>query len=662
MSGPNSQLPIRLLRRVLLAALVIFVGIMAALLVSRRTGGPEAVEETQDRGDGLVADLAELVLSGEGFDYEVTDGPDRLFHISAARVVSDREEMFGLEQVVIAIARPSGTTLEVSADKGLYQDEERVAKLEGNAVISRSDGLTVRSQGFELRRKGRMAVSTAPVRFQFNERLQGRARKLEAYLRKDRFVLSGKVRIGGGEDDPSLSLSCKRLIYEDSERMIHAEGDVILRHRGNTMRARRLSVTLAAEDSTVRFARARWNVSGEQRLADEEAFGNRMSYAAESVSVAFDERGEVEKLELDAGRNALASLVLFDDTGLARKLTSSYLVAGFDDGQPRLAEAFHPVRVREYFLSAPAMQRMAACANTAVATFDRAGDLETMTLNGKVELHQPNAHTVGEQLVMEEATGSVVVTGDPASVYTRRGRLQAPALSHRQETNRLIASGGVRADLESTDEIALLGSGEGNDEPVRITSRSAEWNPSSSSFAFIDDVRAWQGVNFLVASRLESEDEGGKLVASGDVKTVFTSGDDGGGEAEAPVEVTAGRLVYQRAERVATYTESPRARQTGRSLSGEQLALFLATDSGDLERLVCTGSVVLNDPGEGRSVRGEQAVFTPDDQLVEVDGQPAVMTEPGGGQVRGAKIVYDLENGTAQVSSGAAEKRGALNP
>jgi lipopolysaccharide transport protein LptA len=221
-------------------------------------------------------------------------------------------------------------------------------------------------------------------------------------------------------------------------------------------------------------------------------------------------------------------------------------------------------------------------------------------------------------------------------------------------SRRLDASGGVRAELARSSGFSMIRPKDEEDEPVRVTSDTAMWLTRSREFAFTGEVRAWQGEDFVVAESLRGEEGGKVLSAEGDVKSVVAARDLEEGEERgpdsSPIEVTAGKLFYRRQERVVHYTGSPVARQAGRILRCSDLRLFLSPSS-DLERLVCEGNVSVEDPSASRSVRGERAEYRPDAAVVEVSGNPAVLRDPAGNEVRGPTIVYDLERQTARVTT-----------
>jgi lipopolysaccharide export system protein LptA len=569
---------------------------------------------------------------------------------------TSRENLFELQMAMIEIEREDGPTYEVTADRATFQDEgkEKETTLRGNAVVKSSDGAEVRSHGFDVKRKGRLVSSTGPVRYRLGDRLEGAAKGLEAYLKKDRYQLTGDVQMLGGPEDPSFSLSCRRLIYDEAARRIHAEGDVVLMRGPSELRAGRISVTLADESDDIRFIRARWNVGGIEDLGDE--LQSRLRFESQELSLTYSETtGLLVQAEFESLPGELVVVESSDASQLARRLTSPRIVVDFVAEKPSRAGAFGGVEITEFFLFAPNVDLLRSCSQRAVAEFDSDGSMATLTLDGRVDLHRPNVHTVGELVVHREQDGSTRVNGSPASVHTERGELDAPSIVHFGDGNRVEASGGVRAELSRGSGFSMIREDTPGDEPIRVTSEDASWDGDSEEFMFSGAVRAWQGEDFVIADELIGETRGDILRAKGRVKTVIKSrrpeDEPATREERAPIEVTAGELVYSRPERLLRYGGSPVARQAGRILRCEDLELVMDEES-ELERLICRRSVVIEDPAEKRLVKGDLAIYDPGSSLLEVSGRPAVMRDPEGSEVRGSVVVYDLETGVASVKSG----------
>jgi lipopolysaccharide export system protein LptA len=463
------------------------------------------------------------------------------------------------------------------------------------------------------------------------------------------------VTVVGGPEDPSFRLRCRRLIYEEDSHRIYAEGDVFLARQGVELRAGRITVTLSEDGSDIRFIRARFNVSASQVLGDDLQSFSR--FEANELALSYDEAtGKISRAELDARRAEQVFIEAADATQLARRLTAPRLLVTFEDGKPDRVEAFRSVEIKEYLVFAPRVILLLTCSTSAVAEIDD-GRFETIWLRQGVDIHQLDMQAVGDRVVRRAEGEATEIEGDPAAIYTSRGDLVAPAITH-FGAGRALASGGVRATMTRSGGFEMIRDAEGEESPIRVTARDAEWDEADNSVTFSGDVRAWQGEDFIVAERLSGEEGGDRLRAERNVKTVITSrrepDADTTAEEMAPVEVTAGQMVYERKERVLRYFDSPIARQAGRTLSCNDLQLRFDAEE-ELERMVCRGGVVMEERTENRLIRGDIAVYTPGQSLLEVGGTPAFLQNPDGVEVRGSVVVYDLESGRANVRAGEVE-------
>jgi hypothetical protein len=91
---------------VLLVVLALFMGGVVAVFIDNRMNDEREAESGSD--SGLDETLVDIILSGKGFDYEVTDGEQRLFHIRADRILADRDNVITLEGIVLTVERTPG--------------------------------------------------------------------------------------------------------------------------------------------------------------------------------------------------------------------------------------------------------------------------------------------------------------------------------------------------------------------------------------------------------------------------------------------------------------------------------------------------------------------------------------------------------------------------
>jgi hypothetical protein len=74
-------------------------------------------------------------------------------------------------------------------------------------------------------------------------------------------------------------------------------------------------------------------------------------------------------------------------------------------------------------------------------------------------------------------------------------------------------------------------------------------------------------------------------------------------------------------------------------------------DDGKVEEIRCTGTTKMDDRPSGKKVEGEEAIYILGEETARIAGEPAIMTDLEGTQIRGRVMVYDFETATARIES-----------
>lgn len=308
------------------------------------------------------------------------------------------------------------------------------------------------------------------------------------------------------------------------------------------------------------------------------------------------------------------------------------------------------------------------------AHFGPDGDLERMELEGAVTLTGGGVDARGERGVFRLEADEGELFGSPAVVESDRGTMEAPSVLYTREDGLVQGRGGVRARLDAEEGEAgasvLEGSPLGGEEgPLWVEAEQGFFRDEPRAFLFVDNVRAWRGDDLLVANRLLGEESEGRLVATGDVRTVWrpdedppeeggegpAAGDEDGPKADGPLEATADELVYEREERLLVYTGNVVAEQAERVLRCRELEVHLTREGapgGGVGELVCTGDARLEDPGNGRTLEGHRLVYDPEARLFEAvseEGGAVTLEDATGNVIEGPRMIYDIDADEVQV-------------
>jgi lipopolysaccharide transport protein LptA len=658
MPEKTRELPLVLIRRALLVALLAFLSSVVGLYLLGRAGRPRT---TTVRATDLAAteESEQVAMSGRGFDYELTREDEKVFHLQAERVLSDVDENYELAGVTLTLSREGEGEYRLVSKTALYNLETQEASFRGDVEFLGPKGVELRTDGLELRNEGRLVVSSSPVRFAFLGRYTGRANRMRITPKRNDLYLAGKVRVNSlpGAAQP-MALRCRRFVFERDEKILRAEGDVQLSRSGDILRARRVSIRLSDNERTVRFVQARWDVSGSMEQLARDGTSSQIELRGHELLVAFEGDPAVpQRAELRRTPRARAALSITDASGLTRSMFADFLTGDFVNGSLRRSQAFEKVEIREFLALAPEASIRRVCSREATTTFLAGGELDELLLDGGVDLHDAGIQAIGERVVSKGPEAPIELQGSPAWVLRENGEMRAPRIVYDRRDQQVEAGDGVRATLTDTDDIALAGDASSQQEPIRVEARRATWSNDPSTVVFSDEVRAWQGENFMLANELVGEVASSRLTASGRVKTVWRPQREAA-EAESgavrlqgePLEVTADELVYDRQARLLTYAGAVRAVQAKKTMTCVEIQLRLAEDQG-FEEMSCQGSARLEDAETGNTVSGEHIVYYPETSLATVTGSPVVMRDGKGGEIQGKELIYDFATGTARVRS-----------
>lgn len=123
-----------------------------------------------------------------------------------------------------------------------------------------------------------------------------------------------------------------------------------------------------------------------------------------------------------------------------------------------------------------------------------------------------------------------------------------------------------------------------------------------------------------------------------------------GHNSDAPVDVAADRIeVQDRADR-AVFSGNVVVRQADLTLNTERLSIAYTNAGGvQIERLDASGGVTVRSPSE--TARGQFGIYDLNRRIITLLGGVTLIR--GSSQVRGARLVLDLDSGRAVMDGGA---------
>jgi lipopolysaccharide transport protein LptA len=581
----------------------------------------------------------------------------------------------------------------VESHNASFNRESNEGQLEGDVVLRGPDGLELRTAQLNLRQKGNEVTSDVPVEIHYGDKYVAHAGAMDVDLGGEDYILKGGARVESVPGvTPPVLLTSQRLDYERPKQWLHIEGGAMLRHGQDWLAAQRIYAILSDDEKGLQFVHGFWEISGETHSSSPAlaAASAKPGGAAPTIvhfsngsdlSVNLQPKGnQVRRVELEAPGDAKVTMQSTGG-GIVRVLTAHRIEGDLADGVLSAADALGGVEIRETARPAGKPTMRQATGQKAAATFKPDGHLATVDLTNNVVYHDGAGVTAtGDHGNLDMDAGKGEFVGEPVVVTSDRGRIEAPRMVYSTDQQIVNARGGVRALLQKVEETALSGTPLANGQgPVHVESQEAFWRQQPSSFIFRGDVRAWRGENLLLAPELRGDKAADQLNATGGVKTIWyptsetaakTSASPagtapaaagakaapGGGPAgkPSPIHASASDLQYQQKEGVLIYTGNVRVDQEGKTLTCQRLEVVLGADH-QAKTMTCTGDTKLNDPKAGRRIDGQKALYVVSQRQIEITGEPVVMNDKDGNQVRGKRVLYYLDGGRAVVQGAEGE-------
>jgi lipopolysaccharide transport protein LptA/LPS export ABC transporter protein LptC len=674
----KARSPVAAFRKVLLTVLVLVVAAIAGLFLFGKAGGPKKEKPAPEKEAPGAKGMA---LIGEDFDYTFTEGSKPLFHIKGESVKADKEGTIYLDRVAVTLWDHQGRIFHVESHNASFNRESNEGQLEGDVVLRGPDGLELRTAQLNLLQKGNQVTSDVPVEIHYGDKYVAHAGAMDVDLGGEDYILKGGARVESTPGvTPPVLITSQRLDYERQKQWLHIEGGAMLRHGRDWLAAQRIYAILSDDEKGLKFVHGFWEISGETHSSSPALAGAAARPGAAAPTVVRFTKGsdlavnlqpegsQVRRVEYEAPGDGKVQMQSTGG-GIVRVLTAHRIEGDLVDGVLSAADALGGVEIRETARPGGKPTLRQATGQKAAATFKPDGHLATVDLTNNVVYHDGAGVTAtGDHGTLDMDAGKGEFVGEPVVVVSDRGRIEAPRMVYSTDQQIVNARGGVRALLQKVEETALSGTPLANGQgPVHVESSEAFWRQQPSSFIFRGDVRAWRGDNLLLAPELRGDKAADQLNATGGVKTIWyptseqaartsasPAGAKAGGGKPSPIHASASDLQYQQKEGVLIYTGNVRVDQEGKTLTCQRLEVVLGADH-QAKTMTCTGDAKLNDPKAGRRIDGQKAVYVVSQRQIEITGEPVVMNDKDGNQVRGKRVLYYLDGGRAVVQGQEGE-------
>lgn len=696
--GRRRQLRNRVLRAVLLLALVAGVGGLTAMFLREReeraTADPAAIsEEPVGAAEEPAAVVETAQLSAEEFESTLEREGLEVFRIRGAQTSSDDQGNVNLSQVEVDY--PQGDDhYSLRANGATYNEKTSATHLQGAVALQGTNGLAVDTDWMELAQGGMLLTAADDSRFSF-EGVSVQGDDLRMNFREEIARMGGGVRLAGTDDpddgveaDPSqsVSLAARTLEYRWGAGIVRALGGAEMRLGSFTLAARALTMQ-EGETGGLAGLEARGEIELRAPLGAAEPEAESAGTLAEesilvlrgdALDVQFDDAQTPSRVDLSGPRWGGPAVLRIDHgDGSQRRIRARLLEFNFREGVLSDFSSRGRVELREL---APGRRTPLREASSVVAggRFDAQGVLTELTFGGNVELTDRSDATVlarADEATIDPSTQRVDFRGQPARLVHSQGELEGLRVLYDQANGCFEASGGVRLTLRDNGEEgsgALPFGGEAPDAGPSVITAGEALVCEAGENRFRDGVEVRRGSDLLAAAQLRIAEDRRWMVANGSVRTVWHSrppagaAATGGAVTESPPErwsIAAARLSYEENRGELRYSGGASAVLGEQNLECDELTVEAvsgdqdsATGGFQAQRLFCLGNARLDDLGYGRSVEANRAIYDPAERMIRLSG--SVVFRDGTDELRGPGLIYWLDQRRYEMRpSGTAAAR-----
>ena len=698
--GRRRQLRNRLLRAVLLLALVSGVGGLTAMFLQgreeRAAADPATIaEETAEAAEEPEAVIETAQLSAEQFESTLERGGIEVFRIRGAQTSSDDQGNVNLSEVDVDY--PQGDDdYSLRADGATYNEETSATYLQGSVSLRGTNGLAVETDWMELAEGGMVLTAADGSRFGF-EGVTVQGDDLRMDFREGIARMGGGVRVvdDAGEPDgvvepgssESLSLAARTLEYRWRAGIVRALGGTEMQLGSFTLAARALTLHEGEAGGLAGLeARGEIELRAPLRTAEAEGAGNlaeesTLVLRGDALDVQFEDARSPGRVNLSGPSWGGPAVLRIDHgDGSQRRIRARLLEFSFVEGVLSEFSSRGRVELQELV---PGRQHPLRESSSVVAAgrFDAKGVLTELTLGGNVEMTDRSEATVlarGDEAIIDPSTQRVHFRGQPAAVLHSQGELEASGVLYDQANGCSEASGGVRLTLRGNgqDEGATLPFGDASDGGPSVITAGEALICEANESRFRDGVEVRRGSDVLEAAQLRITEDRRRMVANGDVRAVWHSqpvvraGTTGEAVTEGTPErwsIAAARMHYDEDSGELRYSGGAVAVLGEQNLECDELTVEAVSGGRDsttarsqAQTLYCLGNARLDDLGYGRSVEADRAIYAFAERMIRLYG--SVVFRGDTDEWRGPSLIYWIDQRRYEMRPSGSSAAGAGDP
>ncbi len=590
--------PALIFRHLTLSLLVLVVVIIGVDIISR-SGKKANISLSDEELKEQKVELREDVL------YLEDEKGRPVLESKAGRQYLGEDGFYHLEGDVLIrfLKRAEGEDVVFKGDEILHDREGSRFVLKGNAVIEFKD-LLIESSYLEYKSNEHVMTTDKGVSF-ISDRIKGSGQNMICWEREKQVKIRDNVHLELIQDEEGskvIHVSGDELFYTQKWGNGSMEGHVKVKAGRNSISTELMEFYLPPDKDFLRSINLKGNVKGDLFLESSSKDGPKVQeYRAEAdrVFVRFFKYLDIPQ-RIAARGNCLIDAVKAD-MGFHRIRSGRFAIGFTKDGEINEFSGAENVIVEE-----------------------NEGDDERLIK--------------GSQFSVDSQEETLTVFGrkaQRAEISSGEYEISADEISSGLDGSGLEAKGnitGVFLPSESGEmSIGIFSSS----QLVFISSDTMRYLNEQDRFIFKGKVKLWQEQEMLNTEELIIRKDDGELAALKGVQTVFVF-ENSEGE-EKSIKITSNVMEFNPEENKISYMQECSLETEQILLNAESISILMKEDEKELDVITARDSVTVKTGVY--EARGEEAVYTLEDEKMVLTGNP-VLIEENGGRTNGDKLTF----------------------
>jgi len=302
------------------------------------------------------------------------------------------------------------------------------------------------------------------------------------------------------------------------------------------------------------------------------------------------------------------------------------------------------------------------------------GDIDEAQFAGAVRFNEDQLNAAAGHATYQVKKGDVALdtvddtTGRVPRVSDGQVTIDAQVIAMVVDQRQITADGEVHSAMMPATAKAQGASGPVHrasmlkqDQPVYATAARLQYDGLKHTAAYTKDARLWQGDTAISGDKIEVDDAGGNLSATGNVRSAMML-EQANAKTKKIDRVStisvAGTMTYDDAKRRATYKPSAHAMGPQGDLHADIIEMYLKASGSELDRIEAYTKVVMKDPS--RWAVGDRMTYFADGERYLMLGKPVRLCADSQETV-GAVLRFDKASNTTSIEGSEEFRSKTLN-